>query len=203
MNYENMALLNIDPNQILWLLNPPADWGYGILVVDMRNIVIQDYTASQGKLYIYYLHQYIEVDPQLITGTVDYKIVKKTDSTITYEIIENDTVSDYVYKWNGTGFSYIGKLFNDNGTLVFTAGDWKYSLTQQEAEEILNKINIQGLYDQWTQAWNTATKQIGLITSAVTKAIGGTAHRTIQIIKYAFIGLIILLILWILTNTKT
>ena len=203
INYNNLKMLNIHPDAITWLINiGNYQFGYGTIFVVWSQVTFNTLNVSLGSLYIYYYNSWIRVTPQQIQGTLDYKIVNYDDTTITYEIIYNGNVSSYLYKWDNTTHVLYGKLYNDNGTLVFIKGGWFYSISEAEMQQLIAQMDLQGIYDQWATTWNDIATTLGLIKSTIAKTLSGTTSKLWTFIKYASIFLIVILILIIIANMQ-
>jgi len=178
VDYSKLAFLNLAPESIEPMFVPPPYPGYGTPTRDWANIETTsfDFNVTRGDRLFYFdnsTYKWVEVRVYSVSGTQDYE-VKRLSDNVTVEVLEVNTISDYYYKWNSTSFSYTGWLYNDNGTLVFIVDSAKWSYTPEEIAAILEKIDIQGLFDQWTQTWNEIAQQLGLIASAIGKG-GGTS----------------------------
>jgi len=178
VDYDKLAFLNLAPESIEPMFAPPPYPGYGTPTRDWANIETTsfDFNVTRGDRLFYFdnsTYKWVEVRVYSISGTQDFE-VKRLSDNVTIEILEVNTISDYYYKWNSSSFSYTGWLYNDDGTLVFVVDSAKWSYTPEEIAAILKKIDIQGLFEQWTETWNQIAQQLGLIASSIGK-VGGTS----------------------------
>jgi len=202
-SFSRMAFLNLAPEIIQYLLAVPPtnDTGYGTPIVDWSTITLSPINTSRPFALYYYdksISDWVQVSLKYYNDTKVYDILKYSDNSTLVETLPPGNMSKYYYKlvYTDTSETYYGWLYNDNGTLKLLQGKVYYTLTQDQVQQILQQLQLQGIYDQWVNSWNS-------LFQAISNAIGSLTTSTLNLTKwliYAGIGLLALLLVVLLVG---
>ncbi len=169
-SYSRMSFLNLAPEVIKYLLAlPPSEGGYGTPIIDWSTVSTITLNFSRPYELYYYNKQedlWIRVKPVYHNDTRSYDIVEYTDN-ILVENLKSGDMSQYYYKltYTDTNTTYKGWLFNDNGTLKMITGSVTWSLTQAELDQLMQQLQLHGIYDKWAEQWREIAEKLGLLNS--------------------------------------
>jgi len=197
-SFSRMAFLNLAPSIINYILAVPPtnEAGYGVPIVDWSTITISNIDMSRPFALYYYdksVSDWVQVSLKYYNDTKAYDILKYSDNTTLVETLPPGNLSKYYYKlvYLDTSETYYGWLFNDNGTLKLLQAKVYYTLTQEQVKQIIQQLQLQGIYDQWLKSWNDLAQSLSNIFGSIT--LGTTT--LLKWLIYAGIGLFALLLL--------
>ncbi len=174
-SFSRMSFLNLAPEIIEYLLAiPPNEGGYGTPFIDWSTVSVIILNFSRPYELYYYdkpSNSWIRVKPVFYNDTLVYDIVRYSDNVLV-EKLENHDISQYYYKliYTDTNETYKGWLWNDNGTPKMITGQVTWSLTYAELQQLLAMVQLEGIMDQWAQAWEDVARKLGLISKGLAAA---------------------------------
>jgi len=174
-NLNRMSFLNLAPEIIEYLLAiPPNEGGYGTPILDWATVSAITLNFSRPYELYYYNKEndeWIRVKPVYYNDTKIYDIVRYSDNVL-IEKLNVSEISQYYYKliYTDDNSTYKGWLWNDNGTLKMITGQVTWSLTNAELQQLLAMVQLEGIMDQWAQAWEDIARKLGLISEGLVAA---------------------------------